>query len=96
MVFYFIDKESRVISMFKLTSLPVKEEVILEKSMEFWGDPEPCMIHRNAVLSLLFTEIEKSMNADVYSIDRLPSCFIRYLKLPPDTIQVKVIVDKGM
>lgn len=90
MVFYFIDKENNLISENKLTSLPIKEEVILEKSIEFWGDPEPCMIHRSAVLKVLFLEIEQSMPADDYTIDKLPSCFTQYVKLSPDTFRVNV------
>ena len=32
-----------------LTDLPLKEEIILEKSEEFFNDPNPCFIHRSAV-----------------------------------------------
>ena len=31
------------------TELPLAEEIILEKSIEFFNDKEPCAIHRGAV-----------------------------------------------
>lgn len=37
--------------------LPLKEAVILEKSMYFFNDPEPCYIHRGAVQVRLTEEI---------------------------------------
>lgn len=40
-----------------ILDLPVKETVILEKSMEFFQDPTPCYIHRGAVLARLLGEI---------------------------------------
>ena len=42
-----------------LKDLPLKERVILEKSMEFFDDPEPCHIHRSAVRTRLTAEIQK-------------------------------------
>lgn len=38
-----------------LKDLPLKEEVIIQSSIRFFNDPEPCHIHRNAV-SLRLTE----------------------------------------
>jgi len=40
-------------------SLPIREEVIRFKSMEFFRDPEPCAIHRNAVYFRLCTEVDE-------------------------------------
>ena len=31
-----------------MTDLPLKEEIILSKSDEFFNDPNPCFIHRSA------------------------------------------------
>ena len=42
-----------------LTDLPLKEEIILEKSEEFFNDPNPCFIHRSAVRVRLLAELEK-------------------------------------
>ncbi|MBQ1189321.1 MAG: hypothetical protein IIX57_02765, partial [Lachnospiraceae bacterium] len=38
--------------------LPIRESVILEKSVEFFDDPEPCHIHRGAVRVRLTAEIQ--------------------------------------
>lgn len=40
-----------------LKDLPIKEAVILEKSVHFFDDPEPCYIHRNAVRMRLTQEL---------------------------------------
>lgn len=32
-----------------LKDIPIKESVIIEKSIHFFNDPEPCNIHRTAV-----------------------------------------------
>ena len=44
-----------------LKDIPLKEAVILEKSMEFFNDPEPCHIHRGAVRVRLTAEIQQEM-----------------------------------
>lgn len=41
-----------------LKDIPLKEAVILEKSVEFFNDPEPCHIHRGAVRVRLTAEIQ--------------------------------------
>ena len=40
------------------SGLPIRESVILAKSVEFFADPEPCMIHRSAVQVRLYSEFE--------------------------------------
>ena len=41
----------------KLTSVPLREDAVLRLSMEFFSDPEPCMIHRSAVMSRMYIEL---------------------------------------
>lgn len=41
----------------KLTSVPLKEDAVLRLSEEFFGDPEPCMIHRSAVMNRMYMEL---------------------------------------
>nr|WP_308626800.1 hypothetical protein [uncultured Eisenbergiella sp.] len=43
-----------------MTDLPLKEEVILGKSDEFFNDPNPCFIHRSAVRVRLLAELEEA------------------------------------
>lgn len=40
-----------------LKDLPIKETVLIEKSISFFDDPEPCFIHRNAVRVRLTEEL---------------------------------------
>lgn len=48
----------------RLSDLPIRESVILEKSEQFFNDPEPCHIHRNAVRSRLTEEILRESQKD--------------------------------
>ena len=48
--------ESRLIYDGLLKDLPLKEEIILQKSVEFFDDPDPCHIHRSAVRVRLVAE----------------------------------------
>ncbi len=56
MVLCFLDKNERILLEKKLTALPLKEDAIIQKSIEFFNDPEPCMIHRSAVMKRIFME----------------------------------------
>lgn len=38
--------------------LPIKDEEVIAGSIEFFNDPEPCMIHRSAVISRYYMRIE--------------------------------------
>lgn len=53
----FIDNKGKVILEQKLTSLSLREEALISKSIEFFNDPEPCMIHRSAVMKRMYMEI---------------------------------------
>ncbi|MCI8281190.1 MAG: hypothetical protein HFI76_05755 [Lachnospiraceae bacterium] len=44
-----------------LKDIPIKEEILLAKSIEFFDDPEPCHIHRSAVRTRLTAEIQKEL-----------------------------------
>ena len=63
-------------------SLPIREDVIRLKSIEFFNDPEPCAIHRNAVYFRLCTEVEEYMEKygqDTISLASLPEQLRSYL-----------------
>ncbi len=59
----FLNGKNEVLRIVKFTSLPIKEQVLINKSIEFFGDPEPCFIHRSAVLKRLLAEIENYLNS---------------------------------
>ncbi len=44
-----------------LHQIPFTEESIIGKSIEFFRDPEPCHIHRNAVRTRLTSEIHAQL-----------------------------------
>lgn len=44
-----------------LKDLPLKESVIIEKSIYFFDDPEPCYIHRGAVQARLTEELRREL-----------------------------------
>lgn len=46
----------------KITSLHLREEIIIKKSIEFFDDDSPCFIHRSAVMKRLFAEVEDYVN----------------------------------
>ncbi|MGB8455733.1 MAG: hypothetical protein WCD89_25875 [Anaerocolumna sp.] len=59
--------------------LPLLEELIIEKSIAFFNDPEPCYIHRDAVRVRLLAELEAELIADhpnipIHWLDKLASC----------------------
>ncbi len=42
-------------------NLPFPEEIILQKSVYYFNDPEPCYIHRGAVIMRLAAEIQQTL-----------------------------------
>lgn len=54
----FFGSDSKTLNEYKLTSLPLREEYIIEKSIEFFGDPEPCFIHKSAVMKKIYIEMD--------------------------------------
>ena len=41
-----------------LMDFTIEDSLIIEKSIEFFSDPEPCFIHRSAVITRLLCELE--------------------------------------
>lgn len=67
--------------------LPLKEPVILQKSIFFYDDPDPCFIHRSAVRNRLLSELEheflqcaSSMPETIFCKEQLP-LFYDYIAL---------------
>lgn len=43
----------------KIVSLPLRESAVMEKSMEWFRDPEPCIIHKTAVMKRMYLVLEE-------------------------------------
>lgn len=52
-----MDEGGNLIVEKKLLNTPVDEGNLLRMSEEIFGDPEPCMIHRSAVMKKMYSEI---------------------------------------
>lgn len=63
-----IFNENRVIYQGRWDDLPLSENIIIEKSIDFFNDPEPCYIHRDAVRVRLLAELEAGLNCNFLSI----------------------------
>ena len=63
-----------------LTALNLPEKLIIELSIEFFDDPEPCQIHRGAVMRRGFMELSEVLgeNSETAASD-LPDAARRYL-----------------
>ncbi len=49
------------------SNLPFPEEVILEKCLLYFNDPEPCYIHRGAVIMRMAAEIQQALEVAPFS-----------------------------
>lgn len=54
----------KVIFTGKTSKLKVPDDLIIEKSIEWFRDPEPCFIHRGAVMKRLFVELEDELETN--------------------------------
>jgi len=58
-----VNHEGRLLYKGAINELPVSETILIAKSIEFYSDPEPCFIHRSAVLARLYGEFEQWLGA---------------------------------
>ncbi len=63
-----IYSENRLIYQGRWDDLPLSENIIIEKSIDFFNDPEPCYIHRDAVRVRLLAELEAGLKHNFQSI----------------------------
>lgn len=52
-----VGHKNQLITEKKLLNLPVDETTLLELSVTIFDDPEPCMIHRSAIMKKMYVEI---------------------------------------
>ena len=63
----FLDENGRIKLECKFNSLPLRDEKVIEKSIELFNDSEPCIIHKSFAMKKLLFEI------DEYFSEVLPS-----------------------
>ena len=64
----------------ELKDIPLKESVILEKSLAFFDDPYPCYIHRSAVRVRLTEELLREIQQET-ALSHCP-LITEYVDLP--------------
>ena len=77
-----------------LIEIPLKEEVIIEKSIQFFDDPEPCYIHRGAVVTRLADEMAQTVEkaGGKLSGEGLPAEFAQWLTF--DSIESIEVIEE--
>ncbi|ACL75380.1 hypothetical protein [Ruminiclostridium cellulolyticum] len=68
----------------ELNSVPIKETVIIKKSIEFFDDHNPCYIHRGAVTVRLLSEIEaylKMHREEDFTVGRHNGSVVDYIDI---------------
>lgn len=55
--YQFFDINNNMIFEGELEDIELKEEIIIQKSIEFFSDANPCYIHKSAVMSRLYAEL---------------------------------------
>lgn len=82
----FYNREGEVFLKTETFCLPLKEKIIIQKSREFFDDPDPCYIHRSAVMNRLYFELEKAAEGlpfqEKLPLGNLPEDIKVYLDLP--------------
>ena len=70
--------------------LPIADDQVIAGSIKFYDDPEPCMIHRSAVVSRYYMEIEAWLDDTGYEsgspveLDDIPEAIRVLLDLAED------------
>lgn len=87
------DAQRKLVFKGKTTKLKIPDDLIIEKSMEWFRDPEPCFIHRSAVMKRLFVELEDELetNGDQnINKEELSDKSIRTLGLYSDFVSIEL------
>ena len=84
LILTFYDQEQNILLSRKLTAVPLRDKAIRALSMTYYSDPEPCIIHRSAVMNRIFMELsdyfEKLSQSGISrrKVDELPGEFLAY------------------
>lgn len=71
------DKDKNIIFSGVYHDIPLKDNVIIEKSIELFNDPNPCFIHRGAIMVRMCCEIEhECQSIEMSSIPPITQSYI--------------------
>lgn len=81
----FLDQENDILRESEITRLPLCEKSILAGSVKFYNDPEPCMIHRGAVMTRFYMEIDLWIDglqnkSGILPVEAIPGQLLGYLE----------------
>lgn len=82
--FTLFDEKNQACAQYDAAALPLNRDAVLEKSVEFFQDPNPCAIHEGAVRMRMLGELEaylREQEAPV-ALAAMPEALRRYLDLP--------------
>lgn len=61
-----ISDDNNILYTGPINELPILNSEVIAGSIEFYDDPEPCMIHRSAVISRYYIQIESWLDVIGY------------------------------
>ena len=62
-----VDRQGEVLLERFLIKLPLREEKVIEKSIEMFCDSDPCIIHKTYAMKKIYIEIDDYFNAGLKS-----------------------------
>jgi len=89
------DELGKELASYTVFQLPINETIIIKKSIEFFNDKEPCIIHKNYIKKKLMLEISdyvenvKNENKNHKIIEK--GLLWDYLCLPINTSFIEVV-----
>ncbi len=92
----FTDNKGSTLHECKLNSLPLKEEKIIEKSIELFNDREPCIIHKSFVMKKLMLEINEYFNEVLpngkgqIALEEIPKNIKELLNISYDVLKIQL------
>ena len=76
-----------------LTALRLTDETVVTLSIHFFNDPEPCEIHRGAVRSRVYTELEEALPAGATVDVAAAGVPADYFAAYPDARRVRLAIE---
>lgn len=87
--FALYDEQRNLLGRYEAASLPLRREAVIAKSIEFFQDPNPCLIHEGAVKVRMLSELEAFLKGreEPVPLKQLPDALRTYLETDCFSIQ---------